>query len=248
MSILSGTHDFERYIEGLFKDRLRGRVSPVDIARRLYREMKETRRVSVLRIYVPSCFEVSLNPADLDALGECLPHLGREMASYLQEKAGQHGYTMIATPHVSFLSDSRLTPGSVRVDASFKEGIHPVREETDTGENTRRFQKITVSCEKGTRSTLSIVAGPDREKTVSLNGVPLVIGRQSGCDLVLTDPSVSRRHASIQAWGEDYIVVDLQSTNGVYVGGSRTKRKVLTDGETITLGNTVILFSSSPTK
>ncbi|HUW64908.1 MAG TPA: DUF3662 and FHA domain-containing protein [Spirochaetia bacterium] len=243
MSILSGTHDFERYLEGIFKDRLRGRVSPVDIARRLYREMKESRRVSVLRVYVPATFVVNLHPADLDSLGECLPHLGRELAVYLQEKARQHGYTMIAPPHVSFGPDAGLGPGTVKVEAMFREGSQPVREEAATEENTRCFQKVTVPLETASRARLSVVAGPDRGKTASLNGASVVIGRHTGCDFVLSDPSVSRRHAQIQASGEDYILLDLHSTNGVYCSGIRTARKVLADGDTITLGNTVIMFS-----
>jgi len=244
MSILPGTQDFERYLEGLFKDRLRGRVSPVDIARRLYREMKEARRVSVLRIYVPANFVVNLHPADLASLGECLPYLGREMEVYLQEKARQHGYTMTAPPQVVFGVDEGLGPGSVKVEASFKEAGQGGRFDTSTAENTRCFERPAVP--PGTpssRAVLSVVAGPDRDRKAGLNGVSLVIGRSGECDFVLTDPSVSRRHAEVRAGGEGYILLDLNSTNGVYVGGLRTARRLLADGDTVTLGNTVILFT-----
>jgi len=243
MTIFSGTADWERYLEGLVKDRLRGRASPVDIARRLYREMKESRRVSVLRVYVPAVFAVGLHPADLAALGECVPHLGRELADYLQEKARQHGYTMVAPPQVGFYPDEGLSPGAVRVEATFREG--GVREEAAGGDNTRCFERVAAPAPAPVRARLLVLAGPDRERTVQLNGKDLVIGRHAGCDFVLTDPSVSRRHARIGDHGGEYVLTDLHSTNGVYANGVRTMQKVLGDGDTITLGNTVILFRSS---
>jgi len=239
MAIFPGTADWERYLEGLFKDRLRGRASPVDIARRLYREMKESRRVSVLRVYVPAVFTVGLHPADLAALGECVPHLGRELADYLQEKARQHGYTMVAPPTVGFYADAGLNPRAVRVEASFNEG--GVREEAAGQENTRCFERI-LQPPVCVRASLLVLAGPDRDRTARLNGNEMVIGRHAGCDFVLTDPSVSRRHARIHSGGGEYVLTDLHSTNGVYANGVRTDRKVLGDGDTITLGNTVILF------
>lgn len=241
MNIFSGTGDLERYMEGLFQARVKGRVSPVDVARRLCREMKESRRVSVLRVYVPAFFMVYLHPDDVAALGECLPHLGRELALYLQEKARRYGYTMVAPAQVAFVTDERLDSGCVRVEAAFQD-CRP-REEAATAEDTRCFRRITA--EPLSPARLMVLAGPDRERGAKLNGGALIIGRHASCDLVLTDPSVSRRHAQIQAGGEEYILTDLGSTNGVYCGGVRTTRKVLQDGDTITLGNTVIFFTRS---
>ncbi|MDA8334609.1 MAG: DUF3662 and FHA domain-containing protein [Peptococcaceae bacterium] len=243
MGILTGTQDFERYLEGLFKDRLRGRVSPVDIARRLYREMKEARRVSVLRIYVPASFMVGMHQADIDSLGECLPHLGRELAVYLQEKARAHGYTMIAPPQVSFVVDEGLGPGNVKVEARFKEGSRGILEDAVTAENTRCFTRVALATGASPQARLLVVSGPDRDVAAGIDGAVVVIGRDRGCDFVLTDPSVSRRHAGVKVSGEEYVLADLNSTNGVYVGGLRTARRVLADGDTVTLGNTVILFN-----
>ena len=70
-----------------------------------------------------------------------------------------------------------------------------------------------------------------------------MIGRSKDCDIRLADPNVSRRHAEVRQEGATYWVVDLDSTNGVEVGGKRVKRLKLEDGTRFTIGSTEILFS-----
>lgn len=66
-----------------------------------------------------------------------------------------------------------------------------------------------------------------------------VIGRE-GCDIVLPDPEVSRRHAMIQVEGPVASIQDLGSTNGTYVNGHLTAGPVeLHQGDTLRFGNTV---------
>src|SRR5918997_1503316 len=59
----------------------------------------------------------------------------------------------------------------------------------------------------------------------------VVIGRE-GCDVVLADPEVSRRHAALRHTGEGPAVEDLGSTNGTFVNGERISgTRVLSDGD-----------------
>ncbi len=64
-----------------------------------------------------------------------------------------------------------------------------------------------------------------------------VIGR-SGRDahLVLRDPGVSRQHAIVERHGSSYVIVDMASTNGVSVNGSRISRAILRRGDRIEIG------------
>ena len=66
---------------------------------------------------------------------------------------------------------------------------------------------------------------------------PLVVGRGAACDIRLADPSVSRRHALLEVRDGGVWVVDLDSSNGVYVNGRRVSRAVLGPGDVLTLGN-----------
>src|SRR5438552_1368861 len=76
-----------------------------------------------------------------------------------------------------------------------------------------------------------------------LDGERVVIGRSKDCDIHVPDPNVSRRHAEIRREGDSFELVDLDSTNGVEVGGKRVKRLELHDGMRFTIGSTEVVFS-----
>ncbi len=68
------------------------------------------------------------------------------------------------------------------------------------------------------------------------------IGRSRECDIRLADPNASRKHAELRQDGATYWIVDLGSTNGLEVNGTRTKRAKLEPGDTITIGATKLEF------
>jgi pSer/pThr/pTyr-binding forkhead associated (FHA) protein len=70
------------------------------------------------------------------------------------------------------------------------------------------------------------------------------IGRSRQCDIVLTDPNVSRRHAEIRPRGGSWVLTDLGSTNGSRVNGRAIEdTEVLKPGDEIELGSTVLEFA-----
>jgi pSer/pThr/pTyr-binding forkhead associated (FHA) protein len=73
----------------------------------------------------------------------------------------------------------------------------------------------------------------------------VVIGRSKECDIRVSDPNVSRRHAEIRHEGSGYWIVDLGSTNGLAVNGRQLKRSKLDEGDRITLGSTELVFTHS---
>lgn len=66
---------------------------------------------------------------------------------------------------------------------------------------------------------------------------PLTLGRRPENDVVLGGASVSGQHARIEAEGEGFVVVDLQSTNGTFVNGRRCDREALRPGDTLQIGD-----------
>jgi S1-C subfamily serine protease len=88
---------------------------------------------------------------------------------------------------------------------------------------------------------LAIRSGPTAGRTLALGTEPFVIGRDSSCDLALDDEKVSRRHASVEVAGDRALLRDLESTNGVHVGGRRISGSItLAPGQTFRVGETVI--------
>jgi DNA-binding NtrC family response regulator len=90
--------------------------------------------------------------------------------------------------------------------------------------------------------TFMVIKGPDRGEQVSLQGKAITFGSAPSCDLVLSDKTVSRRHATALLENNEVMVRDLGSTNGSFIQGSRFKEITVGFGAEIKLGRTVIKF------
>jgi pSer/pThr/pTyr-binding forkhead associated (FHA) protein len=86
----------------------------------------------------------------------------------------------------------------------------------------------------------------DNQRT-PIEGAIVQIGRAPGCDIVLDDRNVSRRHAEIRRRGPVVVLIDLDSTNGTIVNGRRVREHPLADGDRITLGNSRLTFERRTT-
>ena len=91
---------------------------------------------------------------------------------------------------------------------------------------------------------LSCVAGPDAGRWIALDGRPVVIGRDPGCDLTLDDPELSRRHARIIGSDDGFHITDLDSANGVRIEGQSRRGPGPDDpvpaGALIRLGGSIV--------
>ncbi len=87
---------------------------------------------------------------------------------------------------------------------------------------------------------VTVVGGPDRTTTVTIARDAFVIGTDETCDLVLTDPSVSRRHLEIGLHESGTRIRDLGSTNGSLLGAVRLGEVIVGETVRITLGDTAI--------
>ena len=96
--------------------------------------------------------------------------------------------------------------------------------------------------ESGTapRITLSVVDGPDRGARFQFLPPTMTIGRSDDNHFVLSDGSVSARHAEIRVDRESIVMTDLGSTNGTRVNGKRCETARLADGDEIALGNSTL--------
>ena len=88
---------------------------------------------------------------------------------------------------------------------------------------------------------LAVTAGPQKGKTYQLKIGDNTIGRE-GCDLVIEDAAVSRRHAMIKVQGDNFLLIDTGSRGGTRVGGKSLGGKIVNPGSVISLGQTRLTF------
>ncbi len=208
----------ERLVEGTLAKPFRSNLQPVEIGRRLTREMDLHRRVGVRGLIAPNAFAVTLSAADVSRFANFIDALSRELSDAAREHARIEGYTFVGPVEVEIFEGSGLKAGRFTVSAE-------VRESEDGG-------------------FLAEVVLPDGRR-VPVGSSALVIGRLPECEVVLPDSNVSRRHAQLQRRGDGVVVSDLGSTNGTKVNGSAVREQVLTSGDEITVGSTKLIFEMS---
>jgi S-DNA-T family DNA segregation ATPase FtsK/SpoIIIE len=102
------------------------------------------------------------------------------------------------------------------------------------------------SLPEGRRISLAILSGPDQGKIVVVDRPKMVLGR-SDSDIVLADPEISRQHAVVEIYEDKYLVRDLNSTNGTFVGDRRiTAEEVENHGEFRVGGSRMMLIVTTP--
>ncbi len=103
-------HRIESLVEGAFGRAFRSHVQPVELARKLAKEMDEHKTVSVSRVYVPNEYVLYLAPQDREQLPP-EDELVTELADYLSEHARREGYALVSTPRVLLEEDDDLAVG-----------------------------------------------------------------------------------------------------------------------------------------
>ncbi|HEX9756734.1 MAG TPA: FHA domain-containing protein [Nitrospiria bacterium] len=87
--------------------------------------------------------------------------------------------------------------------------------------------------------SLKILEGQDVGSVFEVQKDKVLIGRLNS-DLVLSDPSVSRQHASIEQRENEFLFLDLKSRNGSFINGKRTESKILSADDSIKIGRTTL--------
>jgi hypothetical protein len=207
-------------VDGVFSRAFKSGVRPIELGRRLVREMDEHRSVDVKgRRIVPNQFVFHLSPSDHAALGEIDEALIAELCEAAREYARDEGYHFMGPVKVELTVGRDLKPG--------------------------RFMLTSQMKEVGGGAGAGSLVLPTGQR-LPLDDRPVVMGRLPDCTIVVSDLNVSRRHAEIHAVGTAFVLADLGSTNGTTVNGVRVNgERVLRDGDVITLGTTHLRFEAS---
>jgi hypothetical protein len=209
----------ERLVEGVFARAFRSQLRPVELGRRLTREMDQARTVGVRGALVsPNEFTIALSPDDRESFASFEDALVRELAEAAREHARDEQYRFLGPVTVELITDETQTTGRFLVAS-----------------------EVRAAPGGGPTGSLLLADGT----RVPVGEDPVTIGRLPECEIPLSDPNVSRRHAEIRRQDDEIVVVDLGSTNGTRVNGAGVTTRPLVDGDEITVGTTAIRFEAS---
>ncbi len=209
----------ERMVEGTFARLFRSGLRPVELGRRLVREMDDNRSVDVRgRTVVPNQYAIEVSPADFERFAEVSDSLQRELAEAAREHARDEGYVFMGPVSVLLERSEAQHTGAFQITGRMREG-------------------------SGGVGAGSLVL-PTGER-LSLGEKVITFGRKPESTVQLADPNVSRNHAEIRPHGNGWVLVDLGSTNGTRVNGIRVSSHELSEGDEVAFGNTVVTFEAS---
>ncbi len=237
-------------VEGAFGRAFKSSVQPVELAHKLAKEMEENQMASVSRVYVPNHYRVFLSPQDREQFASYESALRKELSDYLLEHARQEQLALTSRPQIELHTDDRLDLGEFGIQAQLLgEPDEPeAAEAPQPGPSAGDFGHTMVYSpdrearplepEQDRRQALLVGDG----KRTMLSGSLVVLGRSRECEVVISDPNVSRRHAELRRADDGWHVVDLGSTNGVKVNDRRIEDALLRPGDRIRIGVTDLTF------
>jgi Protein of unknown function (DUF3662)/FHA domain len=236
-------------VEGTFSRAFKSEVRPVEIARKLAKELDDHRVQSLSRTYAPNEYAVWLSPEDRQQFEGYEEDLRNELAGYLLEHARRERVSLATRPSIEFRTDDRLRLGEFGIQARL---VHPGREEDDEPSQGEHGHTMVYSVSDRIAEPLR-EADPRRGsavlrvggKTELLGAEGGVIGRSRDCDVTVEDPNISRHHAEVRPSGGSWIVRDLGSTNGVKVNGRKldpARPQSLKPGDELQIGTSRITF------
>ena len=244
-------------VEGAFGRIFRSEVRPIELARKLAREMDQHRTVSVSRVYGPNEYAVWLSPRDRSRYDGVEGEVIDELCAYLLEHARSEELILVSHPVITFHTDERLALGEfgiqarlVRLDGQSEEDQAPSPGASQPAEEHGETMIYSTSARLGGPVAEVHSRRLEQRALLGVGGRRMLIppgggtiGRSRDCDVVLDDVGISRCHAEIRPGAGGWTVADLGSTNGVSLNGVKISgTHELQSGDRLELGSTEIHF------
>jgi hypothetical protein len=220
MGLQSLEHRLERMVDGVFFRRSKGSIRPIELGRRLVREMDDQRSVDVKgRRIVPNDFTVVLSAVDHTGFNDIEDALVAELGEAAREYAREEGYHFMGPVAVRLAVDNTLRSGRFEIVSQLKQAV-----------NGPGMGSLVL---------------PSGNRVDLANG-KVTVGRLPECTISINDSNISRNHAEVRVGTTGYLVRDLGSTNGTMVNGMKiTGEHPLRDGDIISFGSTHVRFEAS---
>lgn len=219
----------ERLVEGSLSRLFALGLSPQEVEARLVRAMEDNAEGNM----APDRYRVFLHPETLETLLGTKPDLELILANLILYQVAETGLDLYRSPVVELIPREDFKPESVSVETTIS-GLSS--EQTQVLDITKMRERMTPPPDG------SIYLIVDGGRHVSLTRPVYTLGRKLDCDIVLSDPCVSRRHAQLRWRFGRYVLYDLGSSKGTVVNGEPITEVVLEPGDVLTLGGVDIIY------
>lgn len=230
----------EGAVEGFFARAFRSGLQPVELAKALQRYAANNQQVGVSGVIVPNVYRFELSPDDLERFEGFAGSLERELADVIRRTADDRGWRLQGPPKIELTKGEGVRVGTYELRGKVEAGPEPRRERQPAPANQPSGStRVLPAAESADAAQLQAADG----KRHPLQNATTTLGRLPSCEVVLDDPSVSRRHARIARSDGQWTVEDLGSTNGVKINGQPVGHAQLRDGDRLELGSVALTFT-----
>lgn len=252
--------DFERRlegaVEGFFARAFRSGLQPIELAKAVQRYAEDHRSVTTDGVIAPNEYRFGVHPDDLTRL-TAFGDLDDELARVVTSTASERGWVLRGPVTITIAPDEsvavgRLTlTGRVLADPSYMAALSAAPQRPAAAGPSAPDQPLVLAPrpdhdEPATRQTrddgLPFLEGIDLPVHLPLDAPRLTIGRLPTCSLVIEDDTISREHAIVVRRAPHWWILDLGSTNGTRVNGTRTAESKLSPGDELELGDVRLVF------
>jgi hypothetical protein len=236
--------DFEKKLESLFEGvflrAFKSGVQPVELGKKLVREMEGHKTIGVSsHVYVPNRYEVGLSPKDYSRFESYQAVMATELENLLISYIKEKNYAVLDRPRIKLVEVERMHEGEFWIKTSMEGEIPSGRGTAEGRDGGRRHAKPTGP------PVLELLDSGEVSPHFTIESGSIQVGRVADNDIVLPDPNVSRVHARVWHRDDAYFVTDLSSTNGTWVNEERISEAELKDDDVIRFGSTRLIFRRS---
>lgn len=258
----------EKVVTSFFRGNSSAEIKPVELTTALRNEMdRGILAISEGRSLAPNDFVVHLSNDDYQTAKAWGSSVVNEMAKVTAEHAMSQGYSVRDNIRIHFVAEEDRRRGEVEINASIKEGAAgaaasasvknpapaptpaaapapatPAAEQPRTTAQPRAAARPEPARAAPAPVAKQAVLEVDGQR-YALHHHSIVLGRSASTDIPIDDPGVSRQHFRVEQRGDDYVVLDLGSTNGTFVDGRKVNGETrVGDGSVISLGKTKVVF------
>lgn len=218
------------FMEGRIISLLGGRLQPADLARRLAGHMADERQVTGGGAFVPNAYRVFLSPSTLAGFANFEQGLEDELAAFLAAKAEEQGLAFLGRVRVTLLADPELRGDRFRISSDLVDRRGVVISD--------RAATVEVAATSDQPPPMTLAVGSRRLSLTARSQHRL--GRALDNDIVLDDPSVSRRHALLSIRAGSWLLEDQGSSHGSFVNGKKVQAALLRPGDQLQLGGVLL--------